>query len=144
MGTLKIVLFVIVMLMSGCTIKGIVTTGADCLTNILRDRDDFFCNNKGLRAWNERESFLNEVDPQGNWKYYEKDLNSGMIYDTRMGRKCPRNSWQHWCLKSWHEEHAWRNIPSTVTPLPKNDDKCEFTCDSQNGRFEQVKELFKL
>jgi len=144
MGTPKIMLFTIVILLSGCTIQGIATTGAGCLTNILRDRDDFFCNNKALRAWNQREVMMNQINPRGDWKYYEKDLFSGMIYDTRYGRRCPRNSWQHWCMKSWHEENAWRNIPSTVTPLPKNANKCEFTCDSQNGRFEQVKELFKL
>ena len=120
MGTLKIVLFVIVMLMSGCTIKGIVTTGAGCLTNILSDRDDFFCNNKALRAWNHRQPFLDQVNPRGDWKYYEKDLFSGMIYDTRYGRRCPRNSWRHWCFRVTCPQHPqpMRNRGMLRTPPP--------------------------
>ena len=108
--SILVVLFYAVMSV-GCTATGIATSGMNCLTNIISDRGDFLCNNKGLRAWNQREVMMNQINPRGDWKYYEKDLFSGMIYDTRHGRRCPRNSWQHWCLKSWHEENTWRNTP---------------------------------
>lgn len=118
-----------VVLLSGCTTtrtiggglwpdgQGMATLGANCLSYVLSDRQHFFCNNKDLRSWNERGRHMMSVDPSGSWKHYEKDLFSGRIYDTRKGDRCPRDSWRHWCLKSWHEERGPLNATSETIPI---------------------------
>ena len=76
--------------------KHMMTPVYECMTDILRDRNHFFCNNKELASW-ERWKKQSPNAPIGQGAY-EKDLFSGRIYNKG---ECPRTGWSrlfHWCL----------------------------------------------